>query len=144
MWCAWPADPYCGGTVSIDPVLASSQRDVAALHDTAEPGHDVFHRHVMALGVRTGCRVPDDQQLVAVLVGLTRRRFHADLSRNAAQDDRADTASTQLQVHLGTVERAPLAFGNLQVPRLHQTGWKFVPTGRQATRGERLRLVHRL
>src|SRR6202035_2132527 len=101
--------------VSLDPTLNARQRDVAALNDAAESRHDVLHRHFVAFGVRTGCRVLDDQQLVTALVGLTRRRFHANLSRNAAQYDRADTASTQLQVQLGAVERAPLSLDRKSV-----------------------------
>src|ERR1700743_144890 len=41
------------------------------------------------------------------------------------------------------MECAPLSLGNLQVARLHQTRWKFVPAGRQAPRRHWLWLINR-
>ena len=52
------------------PALAAGQCDVAGSNQARQPRQDVLHRHFVAFSDRTGRGVLDDQQLVAVLVGL--------------------------------------------------------------------------
>src|ERR1035437_3629513 len=57
-----------------------------------------------------GHRVFDEYLLVAPLEGIAGRALDADAGRDPAQDDCVDTSAAELQVQLGAVEGAPLAF----------------------------------
>ena len=48
----------------------------------------------------------EDQALVAAVVGLAHRRVHADVGRDAGEDDVGDPARSQQEVEVGGVERA--------------------------------------
>ena len=56
-----------------------------------------------------------DHQIKAELPRVAGSRLHADVGGNTAHDDRVNAATAELQLKIGAVEGAPLAFGDFNV-----------------------------
>src|ERR1035441_6185113 len=84
----------------------------------AHSGKDALHAVGMAFARRAGHRILGKNQLVAAFVGVARRALHAELGGDAADHNRREAATAELQVEIGAVERAPLALQNHNVARL--------------------------
>ena len=70
------------------------------------------------VGGHGGHRVFDEDLIVAEFVGEARGAFDADICGDAAEDDRGDAATTELEIELCAGECAPLSFYDDEVARL--------------------------
>ena len=73
--------------------------------------------HAALVLIRRGCaaRIFRDHQVKAQLPGVTGGGFHTDIGGDPAQNNRVDPATAQLELQVGAVECAPLAFGNFYI-----------------------------
>jgi len=69
----------------------------------------------MLIGRSGAARVFGNDQVEAQLPGVAGGRFHADIGGNSAQDNGVDAATAQLQLQIGAVKGAPLAFGDFDI-----------------------------
>jgi len=71
-----------------------------------------------------------------MLERISRGRFNTDTGGDSAQYDGFDAAAAKVQVEVGAVERAPLAFCHHDVARLGtKFGRDFIPPGRRRPHG---------
>jgi hypothetical protein len=61
----------------------------------------------MHFGRYTRCRNLRDHSVITVLPGLTGGRFDTYISSDAAEDDRPDRSSSELDIQIGPVEGRP-------------------------------------
>ena len=81
----------------------------------ADAREDMGHAAlVLFLGGRAA-GIFGDHQIKAQLPRVAGGRLHADVGGNAAQDDGVDAATAELQLEIGTVKSAPLAFGHFNI-----------------------------
>jgi len=63
---------------------------------------------LVGIGVQIGHRIRDRHDIIAVIVGVARRRFHAHARRNAGQENLGYAAPTENLFEGGPIECAYL------------------------------------
>lgn len=118
--------------------------DRSACDHVGNAGKNVLDRHGVKVFRKRATRILGEKHFISMFPRLTRRRFDTKISRNPAKDNRAYPSTPKLQIELGAMKGAPLAFGNDDIFWLGETLNELRPTGWQAAFGESKGLVHKL
>src|SRR5208337_1975644 len=92
------------GTVSH---LILLEREGGRGRDDRDSRQDVLHREIVQLAGSARGYVLRDDDLVAAFPRVACRRFDAEVGGDPAEDDGPHTASAELKVQFGAVERPP-------------------------------------
>ena len=68
--------------------------------DAAECREDALHGMLVEVCLARGHHIGHEDLFVAALMRRTRRRFYTDVRRDAAEDDRPDTAPPELHIEV--------------------------------------------
>src|SRR5690242_2614795 len=83
--------------------------------DAAEARKNFRDGELVRLRFHAAHRILGEDDFVAALPRIARGRFHAEVRGDSAEHDCFDAAAAQLQIEIGSVERAPLPLADEDV-----------------------------